>query len=60
MENISLKPDHLLMDPDFEGYKLSLEALSIRSTPLQTSIVVKSPNDDQVNDNIFWEKIFQL
>lgn len=51
MEKVSLKPDHLLMDPDFEGYKLSLEALSVRSTPLETPIMIKCPGEEQVQFN---------
>jgi hypothetical protein len=48
MEKVPLKTDPLWMDPEFEGYKLSLEALPVRSGPLQRPVPVKVPSDEQV------------
>lgn len=47
MEKVPLKPDHLLMDPDFEGYKLSLEPVPVRKTKIQGTLEPRSPSDDQ-------------
>jgi hypothetical protein len=48
MEKVGLKPDHLLMDPDFEGYKLSLEPVAVRQSKLASPFVARTPSDDQV------------
>ena len=48
MEKVALKPDHLLMDPDFEGYKLSLDPVPVHSTKLESPLEVRNAGDDQV------------
>ena len=48
MEKVALKPDHKLMDPDFEGYKLSLDSVPVHHTKLDSSLEVRNHSDDQV------------
>ena len=48
MEKVALKPDHQLMDPDFEGYKLSLDSVPIYQQKLDSPLEVRTASDDQV------------
>ena len=48
MEKVALKPDHVLMDPDFEGYKLSLDPVPVHQSKLESPIHVRPTNEDQV------------
>ena len=50
MEKVALKPDHRLMDPDFEGYKLSLDPVPVHSTKLESPLEVRNAGDDQVKN----------
>lgn len=48
MEKVALKPDHHLMDPDFEGYKLSLDPVPVYRTSLESSLELRLANEEQV------------
>ena len=61
MEKVALKPDHLLMDPDFEGYKLSLDPVPVHSTKLESPLEVRNAGDDQVlNKDDIQKSLFNL
>ncbi len=56
MEKVALKTDHQLMDPDFEGYKLSLDSVPIYQQKLDSPLEVRTANDDQVKVQILFIK----
>jgi hypothetical protein len=49
MEAEKLKVDHDLMNPDFEGYKLSLESVPCFATSLEKDLKVRSCGEEQVS-----------
>ena len=46
----TMKVEKSLMNPDFEGYKLSLENIATFVKKLPESLKSHSPSDEQVND----------
>ena len=46
----TMKVEKSLMNPDFEGYKLSLENIATFVKKLPESLKPHSPSDEQVND----------
>ena len=46
----TMKVEKSLMNPDFEGYKLSLENIATFVKKLPESVKPHSPSDEQVND----------
>lgn len=55
---IELRPDRNLLNPDFNGYKLSLEKIPVFEKELQTAIERVLPNSDQYS--LLHAKLFGL
>lgn len=55
---IDFRPSHLLLDPNFDGYKLNLEAVPILKAPLAVAPHRKFTSDDQYT--FLHAKLFSL
>lgn len=55
---IELRPDRNLLNPDFNGYKLSLEKIPVLTEELETSIDRVKPNSEQYS--LLHAKLFGL